>query len=408
MLYQFYEFSHASLKPLRIVSGVTRRMLQDPKNPFGDTGIGKAMAAGLEVFEDVTNHYTKAEWQISTKNGDGSTAVEIAVEHSLPFCKLRSFKVPGRENCPRVLLVAPLSGHYATLLSDTIETLIMDFDVYITDWEDSREIPAKVGDFGLDDYINYILTFMEALGPKYHVVAVCQPGPAVLVASATLAADKSDNQPSSIVLMGSPIDTRKSPTKPNQLAKNRSLRWFKANAIMKVPLPHAGHSRPVYPGFLQLTGFMTMNLERHLYAHKKLFDNLVRGDGDSVEAHRKFYKEYLAVMDLPSKYYLDTIEKIFQKHDLPNGKMRFNGNKIDLTAIIKPGLMTIEGGKDDISGVGQTQAAHDLCTNISEERRVSFVHPEVGHYGVFNGRKWRNEIAPRVREFILENDAIVE
>ena len=278
--------------------------------------------------------------------------------------------------------------------------LVKDFDVYVTDWTDAREVPVTLGAFSLDEYVRAVMRFMKVVGPRPHVVAVCQPGPAVLAATALLAEDGDAARPASVVLMGSPIDTRKSPTEPNRLAKTRPLSWFRDNVITNVPFPHLGAARRVYPGFLQLTGFMSMNLDRHVHAHQNLFQHLVVGDGDSVAAHRRFYDEYLSVMDLPVEYYLDTIRIVFQEHQLPEGLTRVGKGAVDLSCIRDTALMTVEGENDEISGIGQTQAAHDLCVNAPTAQWLDYVQPGVGHYGVFNGSKWRQEIAPRIVEFV--------
>ncbi|MGR8921544.1 MAG: polyhydroxyalkanoate depolymerase [Gammaproteobacteria bacterium] len=410
MLYHLYELTHAVVAPWRAYSHFGRMALNNPANPWSYSYPVKAASAALEVFEGLTQRYGKPEWDITRVPVEGrSVRVEEHVVSRLPFCHLRRFRRDATELserqrvAPKVLVVAPLSGHYATLLRGTVKTLVESFDVYVTDWVDAREVPLALGPFGLEDYVKYVLGFMRWLGPDLHVLAVCQPGPAVLAATALLAADDDPCQPATVTIMGSPIDTRKSPTEPNRLAKTRPLSWFENNVIMNVPFPHTGAMRRVYPGFLQLTGFMTMNLDRHLNAHKNLYQNLVAGDGDSVAAHRKFYDEYLSVLDLPAEYYLDTIRVVFQEHQLPEGQMRIDDRVVDLGAIRRTALMTVEGEKDDISGIGQTQAAHDLCVNIPADKRIDYIQPEVGHYGVFNGSRWRSEIAPRIRDFIHSN-----
>ena len=305
-----------------------------------------------------------------------------------------------RPEDPSVLIVAPLSGHYATLLRDTVRAMLPEHEVYITDWQDARTVPLAQGKFGLEDYTDYIVHFLRLLGPDTHVIGVCQPGPAVLAASSVLAAQNDPCQPATITLMGSPIDARKSPTVPNELATARTLDWFEQNVISLVPWPNPGMMRRVYPGFLQLTGFMTMNLDRHMDAHLQLYRHLITGDGESADAHRKFYDEYNSVMDMTADFYLETIKTIFQDHDLPDGRMRHRGELVRPQVIRRSALMTVEGEKDDISGIGQTQAAHMLCTGIPAERRRLVVQPKVGHYGIFNGRRWRSEIQPQVRDFI--------
>jgi poly(3-hydroxybutyrate) depolymerase len=410
VLYHLYELTHAAVAPWRAAAHVGRLVLNNPVNPFAYSYPAKAASAALEVFEGLTQKYGKPEFGIAEVSCDGvPVAIEERVVMHRPFCHLLHFErdpaalSERQRRAPRVLVVAPLSGHYATLLRGTVRTLLEDFDVWITDWIDAREVPLVMGDFDLDHYIDYVLDFIRHLGPDLHVIAVCQPGPAVLSATALLAAADHPCQPASVTLMGSPIDSRRSPTEPNRLAKTRQLAWFEHNVIMNVPFPHAGFMRRVYPGFLQLTGFMTMNLDRHLDAHKNLFRHLVEGDGDSVAGHRKFYDEYLAVMDLPAEYYLQTLRVVFQEHRLAEGGMVHRGERVDPARIRRTALMTVEGENDDISGIGQTQAAHDLCTGIPAHKRIDYIQAGVGHYGVFNGSRWRAEIAPRIRDFIHSN-----
>ncbi len=406
MMYQLYEMGQTAFGPARLAASFYRNTLYHPWNPVSGTPICKSMAAGLEVFGDITRKYDKPRWGLSCSDrrvNDVGPTVEIC----LPFCNLISFKKNGRRDeigQPRLLLVAPLSGHFATLLRDTVTELRKDFDIFVTDWKDGRDVSVRQGSFGFSDYVGYVQTFMQWLGAKHHIIAVCQPGPAVLAATALAEAEGKDWKPNSVVLMGSPIDTRRSPTQTNAFAKSHSLEWFKSNCIATVPFPYTGFMRRVYPGFLQLFGFMNMNFDRHLTAYKNLYENLVNGEGDSVELHRAFYREYLAVMDLPAEYYLETLRIVFQEHHLPENQLTVNGRKIDLSSIRSCALMTIEGEKDDISGVGQTQAAHELCYNIPARRRHDYVQKEVGHYGVFSGSRWRKEIAPRVRDFIKSNN----
>ncbi|MCB1747624.1 MAG: polyhydroxyalkanoate depolymerase [Gammaproteobacteria bacterium] len=410
MLYHLYELTHAAVAPWRAAAHLGRLTLSNPANPWSYTYPAKATSAALEVFEGLTRRYGKPEFGIDQVSiGGQRVGVREEVVLERPFGDLLHFvrdpdALPrSQRDAPRMLVVAPMSGHYATLLRGTVRTLLESFDVYITDWRDARDVPVTSGAFALEDYIDYVIAFMRELGPDLNVMAVCQPGPAVLAATALLAAADDPAQPATVTIMGSPIDTRRSPTEPNHLAKTRPLTWFENNVITYVPFPHTGAMRRVYPGFLQLTGFMTMNLDRHLDAHKNLFQHLVAGDGDSVNAHRKFYDEYLAVMDLAAEYYLDTIQIVFQEHRLAEGTMTHRGIPVDLKAIRNTALMTVEGEKDDISGIGQTQAAHDLCTSIPAARRVDYVQPGVGHYGVFNGSRWRAEIAPRIRDFVQSN-----
>ena len=402
MLYQFYEMGQASFKPARLASGFYRSAFSHPLNPLAQTPFMKNISAGLEVFEDLTNKYEKPEWGLDNVI-KGLSPLKFGTEVESDFCNLISIahQDTATGSRPRVLVVAPLSGHYATLLRDTVAALVPDFDVYITDWKNSRDIPKNCGSFRLSDYVDLILRFMEYLGSSYHVLAVCQPGPAVLAATAIAEEDDRDWKPKSITLMGSPIDTRRSPTKPNLFAKSRPLKWFENRLLAEVPANYCGFGRSVYPGFLQLTSFLNMNLGRHVIAYKDFYKSLVNGDEVSAETHRAFYKEYLAVMDLPAEYYLDTLKIVFQEHLLADGKLFLNGRKIDLKAIRDCFLMTVEGENDDISGIGQTQAAHELCVNLSPDRRRDHVQKGVGHYGVFSGARWRSEIAPQIKEFIL-------
>ncbi|MEK9970842.1 MAG: polyhydroxyalkanoate depolymerase, partial [Ferrovibrio sp.] len=364
MLYSLFELQHAALQPVRAMVEAQTLALKLPYLPMNYTAAARTLAAGLEVFSNITRRYPKPEFGLATTVVDG---IERRVtEHdvlALPFCRLKHFEREGCEgrNDPKLLIVAPLSGHYATLLRGTVEAMLPNHEVYITDWIDARDVPLHFGAFDLDDYIDYIREFFVTLGPGAHVIGVCQPSVPVLAAVALMSADNDAHVPRSMTLMGGPIDTRISPTVPNNLAQEHSIEWFEHSVINRVPLPHDGFMRKVYPGFIQLTGFMTMNLDRHVGAHVRLFHHLIKGDGDSAKAHTDFYDEYLAVMDLPAEYYLQTVKTVFQDHALPRGIMTCRGETVDCTAIRKTALMTVEGEKDDISGVGQTMAAHDLC-----------------------------------------------
>jgi len=334
--------------------------------------------------------------------------INITAVWERPFCRLihfeRVFERPPRRPQPRLLIVAPLSGHYATLLRGTVEAFLPNHDVYLTEWVDARMVPLAEGGFDLDDYIDYLIDILHALHGNTHIVAVCQPSVPVLAAVARMEDEADPFVPISMILMGGPIDTRRNPTAVNKLAAERGIHWFRRNVITKVPFPHAGVMRDVYPGFLQLHGFVSMNLDRHIEAHKELFLNLVRGDGDSAQKHREFYDEYLAVMDLAAEFYLQTVEVVFIRHDLPNGRMTHRGAPVDPTKIRRVALMTVEGENDDISGVGQTQAAQDLCANIPPEHKSHYLQHGVGHYGVFNGSRFRAEIAPRIADFVLSHE----
>jgi poly(3-hydroxybutyrate) depolymerase len=311
---------------------------------------------------------------------------------------------PPRRPQPKLLIVAPMSGHYPTLLRGTVETFLPNHDVYITEWIDARMVPLADGRFDLDTYIDYIISMFHALGGDVHVIAVCQPSVPVMAAVALMEADNDPDVPHSMVLMGGPIDTRVNPNSVNDLAERRGLNWFRNHVITKVPFPHPGLMRDVYPGFLQLHGFMSMNLDRHIEAHQNLFLNLVKGDGDSAQKHREFYDEYLAVMDLAAEFYLQTVDTVFIRHALPKGEMMHRDRRVDPAAIKRVALMTVEGENDDISSVGQTEAAHALCVNIPAEDKVHYMQPAVGHYGVFNGSRFRAEIAPRIADFVLSRN----
>ena len=329
-------------------------------------------------------------------------AVTEKIVWTRPFCNLIHFEraLPaGRRPDRKLLIVAPMSGHYATLLRGTVEAMLPHADVYITDWADARMVPLTEGNFDLDDYIDYLIDMLHALGPDTHVMAVCQPSVPVLAAVALMEARGDRFAPATMTLMGGPIDTRRNPTAVNLLAEERGIDWFRDNVIMQVPWPAPGFMRDVYPGFLQLSGFMSMNLDRHIIAHKDFFMHLVKNDGDNAEKHRDFYDEYLAVMDLTAEFYLQTVETVFVRHALPKGEMTHRGEKVDPAAIRNVALFTVEGENDDISGVGQTQAAHDLCVNIPRDMRAHYLQPDVGHYGVFNGSRFRAEIVPRILDF---------
>ncbi|GGA89818.1 esterase [Brucella endophytica] len=408
MYYQLYELNHAALQPYRALADAAKLFFQNPDNPISQSSYGRSMAALMEMFERTTRRYDKPAFNLGETLIDG-TAVAVTEEivWQKPFCNLIHFRrdlAEGHPQAPKILLVAPLSGHYATLLRGTVETLLPHADVHITDWVDARMVPASEGRFDLDDYIDYLMEMLQLLGENTHVIAVCQPSVPVLAAVARMEALGDPCSPASMTLMGGPIDTRINPTAVNRMAAEKDIGWFRDHVIMSVPWPHPGFMRPVYPGFLQLSGFMSMNLDRHIAAHKDFFFHLVKDDGDSAEKHREFYDEFLAVMDMPAEFYLQTVETVFIRHDLPKGEMTHRGEPVDPSAIRKAALMTVEGENDDISGLGQTEAAHRLCTNIPDERRKHYVQPKVGHYGVFNGSRFRNEIAPRILKFIQAND----
>lgn len=401
MLYCFHEMQQAAVKPWRLAASVNRKFLQTPYNPLSYTQAGRVFAAACEIFEDTTKRRGKPDFGIDAVDVAGEDAALVEhIELDGPFCSLKHFRREGAENDPRLLIVAPLSGHFSTLLRGTVAEMARNHDVYITDWHDARDVPLAEGAFDLDDYVGLIMDYLHHLGPDTHVMAVCQPSVPVMAAAALMNADGDDCAPRSMTLMGGPVDTRINPTEVNDLAEQRPLEWFERNVVTHVPMIYPGVLRRVYPGFLQLTGFMSMNLDRHIDAHVKLFQHLVEGDGEPAAQHRRFYDEYLAVMDLPAEYYLQTVKTVFQDHALPKGSMTFRGRPVETSAITRTALMTVEGELDDISGVGQTKAAHAITENLDDGMRAHYEQKGVGHYGVFNGRRWREEIAPRISAFI--------
>ncbi|MBH0237760.1 polyhydroxyalkanoate depolymerase [Methylobrevis albus] len=407
--YQLYELNHAAVGPVRAAADLTRLYFQNPFNPLAHTDYGRKIAAACELFERGTRRYDKPAFNLpTTLVGGERVAVTETVVWERPFCRLihfeRALGKAARRADPKVLVVAPMSGHYATLLRGTVEALLPRHEVYITDWTDARMVPLIDGRFDLDDYIDYVAAMVRALGGDVHVLGVCQPSVPVLAAVAVMNAAGDEMAPLSMTLMGGPIDTRRNPTAVNRLAEERGTDWFANNVIMKVPFPNPGVLRDVYPGFLQLTGFMSMNLDRHLGAHKDFFKHLVTGDGDSATKHREFYDEYLAVMDLTAEFYLQTVDEVFVRHSMARGVFTHRGETVDCGAITRTALLTIEGEKDDITGRGQTQAAHDLCTNLPDDMKAHYEQPAVGHYGVFNGSRWRAEICPRIADFILTHN----
>jgi poly(3-hydroxybutyrate) depolymerase len=408
-LYWFYEMSHVALNPSRAMADATKLLFRNPLNPLTPTTFGKSIAAACEVFERSTRRYGRPEWDIhDALVGGERVPVNIEAPWQRPFCRLlhfaRVFDRAPRRPQPKLLVVAPMSGHFATLLRGTVEALLPNHDVYITDWADARMVPISEGRFDLDDYIDYLISILHFLHGDVHVLAVCQPSVPVLAAVAAMEAAEDPHVPHSMILMGGPIDTRVNPTAVNELAQSRGIDWFRRNVITKVPFPHPGALRDVYPGFLQLHGFVSMNLDRHIEAHRNLFHNLVHGDGDSAQKHREFYDEYLAVMDLAAEYYLQTVDTVFIRHALPKGAMTHRGNPVDPSKIRRVALLTVEGEHDDISGVGQTKAAHDLLSNLSDDMKTHWLQQGVGHYGVFNGSRFRAEIAPRIADFILSHN----
>lgn len=408
MLYHAYEMTHAAISPMRAAARVGQEVIRNPFNPMAATYGSRAVSAALEMFINATRRYGKPEFGIASVLVDGvETRIEEEIVWEAPFCQVRHFRrissAAEARNDPKVLMVAPMSGHYATLLRGTVRDMLPNHDVYITDWVDARDVPLAAGEFDLDDYTDYLVQMIEALsaeGERIAVMAVCQPGIPVMAASALMSMAKNPKRPASIVLMGSPMDTSRNPKQPNDLAVKRPLGWFENNVVVMVPWPCRGFMRRVYPGFLQLTGFLAMNIDRHVDAHVHQFQNLVRGDGDGAEQHRTFYDEYMAVMDLTAEFYLQTIERVFQKRLMARGEYRYRNTPLDTTAVDDIALMTVEGEKDDITGLGQTEAAHDMAPRLPGDKRKHFVAEGVGHYGVFNGSRWRKMIEPQVRQFI--------
>lgn len=406
MLYHLHEAQRTAFAPWRLMAEAVQQTFSHPWQPLAHTRLGRSMAAGADMFERATRRYEKPPFGIDhVMIDDEPVAVREVAVMSKPFGTLLHFRRETERDDPRVLLVAPLSGHYATLLRGTVQALLADHDVWITDWDDAAAVPFWHGSFHFDDYVDYLVEFLHHLGPRAHVVAVCQPSVPVMAAVSLMAQGGDPMQPASMTLMGGPIDTRVNPTAVNEFATSRSLAWFQRRVIHTVPLVHAGAGRRVYPGFLQLSGFMSMNLDRHIGAYMQYFEHLVEGDGDGAAQHRDFYDEYLSVMDLPAEYFLETIDRVFQRHFLPRGLLTWRGHRVEPAAIARTALMTIEGERDDISGPGQTKAAHELCSGLAADRHRHHLQPKVGHYGIFNGRRWREDIYPRLRDFIQTSEA---
>ncbi len=413
MLYQIHEWQRSFLGPLSYFAQSSARMLSEPGSVMAQFPGAQRLAAGWELLHRVGKDYEKPEFGIHTVEAHGQTiAVIERTAMELPFCQLKRFKrfsddpgtIEAMKNDPVVLVVAPLSGHHATLLRDTVRTLLSEHKVYITDWVDARMVPSEAGTFSLDDYVGYIEQFIRHIGARdLHVISVCQPTVPVLAAVSLMAA-RGETTPASLTMMGGPIDPRRSPTSVNNLATTKPLSWFRNNVICTVPGNYPGRGREVYPGFLQHAGFLAMNPGRHLSSHWDFYEDLLRGDLDDAQAHRKFYDEYNAVLDMPARYYLDTISTVFQQFLLPRGLWEITGERVDPGAIRDSALLTVEGELDDISGLGQTEAAHDLCSGIPASRRAHRVIEGAGHYGIFSGRRWRGTVYPQVRDFIRSFD----
>ncbi len=407
MLYQLHELQHALMTPIRIQAELTRTVFKNPFNPLSYTALGRTISATAEMTERMTRRFGRPEFGLhETIIGGEKVKIEEKIIAEKPFCSLLNFKRDTKRNDPKVLLVAPMSGHYATLLRGTVEALLPHHDVYTTDWEDARQVPVSAGTFNFDDYVTYLREFMSLLGPDTHLLAVCQPAVPVLAAVSLMASENDPNQPLSMTLMGGPIDPRVSKTEVTELAETRPLRWFEQSVIHSVPFHYPGAHRKVYPGFLQLSGFMSMNLDSHIGSHMNFFKHLVTGDGESSDRHRTFYNEYLSVMDIPAEFYLQTVEEVFQKHSLPRGTMKWRDPYTGKLQDVRPqdikhtALLTIEGELDDISARGQTTAAHELCFTLPQRKQFHHFQLECGHYGIFNGKRWREQIMPRIRHFI--------
>ncbi len=404
MLYDAYEFQRSMLNSASAIASLSAGMLNNPANPFSYFGGGQVLASALEVFAHAAAPRGKPAFGITSVEVAGRpVAVHEEVVLRKSFGQLKHFRREGVEDAPKLLIVAPMSGHYATLLRGTVERMLQSADVYITDWRDARCVPLADGTFDLDDYVDYLIEFLHHIGPGAHMLAVCQPSVPAYAAVALMNADGDPCRPKTLTMMGGPVDTREAPTAVNTLATERPFSWFQQNVIATVPATYPGAGRKVYPGFLQLTGFMTMNLGNHMMSHWELFKHLVTGDGESADATKAFYDEYRSVCDMTAEFYLQTIDVVFQEHKLPRGLMTHRGRTVDAEAITDTALLAIEGEKDDISGLGQTKAALTLATALPAEKKRYHMAEDVGHYGIFNGSKWRDRIAPVIEEWIAAN-----
>lgn len=408
MLYDAYEIQRSLLAGASALANFSAGLLNNPANPFAYFGGGPVLASALEVFAHASAPRGKPDFALDHTEIDGKL-VEVHEEVVLrkPFGQLKRFVREGVEGGPKLLIVAPMSGHYATLLRGTVERMLPVADVYITDWRDAKLVPMAEGRFDLQDYVDYLIEFLAFIGkdgaPRPHVLAVCQPSVPAYAAVALMSADNHPNRPATLTMMGGPIDTREAPTAVNTLATERPFSWFEQNVIATIPMSYPGAGRKVYPGFLQLAGFMTMNLGNHMISHWEMFKHLVQGDDEGAEATMKFYEEYRSVCDMTAEFYLQTIDVVFQAHALPKGEMTHRGRKVDPAAIKDVGILAIEGEKDDISGIGQTKAALTIATGLPEAMKHYHLAEGVGHYGIFNGSKWRNRIAPVVEQWMAQH-----
>ncbi len=413
MLYHLHEMQRSVIKPVSEWAGAVAQLYASPYSPLSYTPLSRRISAALDLTHRLGKDYEKPEWRIpSVETAQGPVQVTPTVVAEHPFCKLIHFqRTPAPQSkaagpLPRILVVAPLSGHHATLLRDTVRTLLVEHEVWITDWVDARMVPLELGAFSLDDYVAVVQHFTRTLAAEdgLHLISVCQPTVPVMAAVALMSSADEPNLPLTMTMMGGPIDARECPTEVNNLANNHTYSWFERNVIFNVPERYPGYLRRVYPGFLQHAGFVAMNPNRHMNSHYDYFQHLVVGDGDSAEAHREFYDEYNAVLDLAAEYYLQTIRVVFQEFLLPKGGWDIEGQRVRPQDIQQTALLTIEGELDDISGLGQTKAAHKLCTGLKAEQKDHYEVPGAGHYGIFSGRRWRTQVAPRIAQFVRAHD----
>ena len=411
MLYPIYEMQRGMLSAASAWASITSELLNNPALPAGYLGFGPSLASALDVFAHAATPRGKPHFDIAQVTVEGvAHAITETVVLQRPFGNLVRFSHSGlAKDAPHLLIVAPMSGHFATLLRGTVARMAERAVVYITDWADAKLVPASAGRFDLDNYIDYLIGFAEHIGREAqvrpHMIAVCQPSVPALAATAIMAAAQHPQRPLTLTMMGGPIDTRKAPTSVNDVAVKHPLSWFESHVIATVPLLYPGAGRRVYPGFLQLAGFLSMNLKTHMQSHWQMFQHLVTGDGQSADGAKAFYDEYRSVADMTAEFYLQTIEHVFQRHSLPKGELTHRGQPIDLAAIRDTALLAIEGERDDISGVGQTRAALTIATGLDEAKKRYFLVEGVGHYGIFNGSKWRGIIAPVVEEWMAQNGA---
>lgn len=408
MLYNAYEIQKTLLAGASAFATASMEMLQHPANPFGYFGGGPLIAHALDVFAHAAAPRGKPAFDLPETTIDGvSCPIEEVIEAPQTFGQLRHFVREGAPaGQPKLLLVAPMSGHFATLLRGTVQRLLPSHDIYITDWADARDVPLSEGTFDLDDYVDYLIEWLEHIGPGAHVLAVCQPSVPCFAAACLMSAQDNPCRPRTLTMMGGPVDTREAPTAVNELAQERPLSWFSQNVVVAVPFSYPGAGRKVYPGFMQLAGFMSMNLGSHLISHWQMFKHLVQGDEDSADATKRFYDEYRSVCDMTAEFYLQTIQEVFKNHSLPKGELMHRGTRVDPAAIKDIAILAIEGEHDDISGIGQTRAALKIATSLPEEMKLYHLAADVGHYGIFNGSKWRNRIAPVVIDWIAQHESL--